>query len=77
MDCLPASSNDKQVIRILGNKQENQCTFDFTEDKKFIKRFFTDLYKEYYKQENEGINREGNTSKHRSQASKVFYDDKK
>ena len=44
MDSLPASSNDAQVIRLLGNKQENQCTFDYTDNKKFIKRFFTDLY---------------------------------
>ena len=70
MDSLPASSPDIFSIRTLGDKFNDQNSFDFTDDKKFLKRYFTNYYNTC--RENNLITKELN-SKHRTEASKIFF----
>tara|TARA_B110000285_G_C15137193_1_gene627874 strand:+ start:3770 stop:4393 length:624 start_codon:yes stop_codon:yes gene_type:complete len=70
MDSLPASSPDIFSIRTLGDKFNDQNSFDFTDDKKFLKRYFTNYYNSC--RDNDLIKVELHT-KHRTEASKVFF----
>jgi hypothetical protein len=74
MDSIPASSRDIYSIRTLGNKHENQLSFDFTDDKKFLKRYFTKYFNDLVKDKRitEAFN-----SKHRTESSKYFFSEKK
>ena len=49
---LPDSSRDRQVIRVLGQKNSNQMAFDQLSDKAYVKRFF-EAYNRKKKKEEE------------------------